>query len=393
MPEETSTASASSARPSIVQRARSPVWIISTLRSFPSSSISDFKVVSDHLLPLNLTVQLVQSSFKLPARFGRGWRRRFSPGIRTTRHVPECCGDGCRVSFAGSSLGIVRNGEFAALRFGKEIVEPTRVYIGRLKIACRQNPPKKSRVRFDTARVKLFERLLQAGDSFRAIRTPRNQFSEHRVVLIRHGPAAIHAVIEAYPRACRRAPLENFSGRWEEIVVGILGINTAFNGMAAQRDVLLRERKWFTASNSNLKFHDVQRSNQFGHRMLDLEPRVHFEEIKAAVRIHQELDGSRVRIPAGLRELHGGIAHRAPQFGRHNRRRRFFDYFLIPALHRTFALAEMNDVAMAVAENLDFDVPGPQEIFLEIEAPVAECVLRFRRSIAPRSGKFRFSFD
>src|SRR5271155_942239 len=202
MPEETSTASASSARPSIVQRARSPVWISSTLRSFPSSSISHFKVVSRiHLLPLNLAVQLAQPSFKLPARFGGGWRRRFSRGIRTTRHVPERGGDGCRVSFAGSSLGIVRNGEFAALRFGKEIVEPTRVYIGRLKIACRQNPPKKSRVRFDTARVKLFERLLQAGDSFRAIRTPRNQFSEHRVVLIRHGPAAIHAVIEAYPRA------------------------------------------------------------------------------------------------------------------------------------------------------------------------------------------------
>src|SRR5271156_830601 len=116
MPEETSTASASSARPSIVQRARSPVWISSTLRSFPSSSISDFKVVSRiHLLPLKLAVQLGQSSFKLPARFGGGRRRIVSRGIRTTRRVPEEGSDGCRVLFARSSLGIFKNREFVTL--------------------------------------------------------------------------------------------------------------------------------------------------------------------------------------------------------------------------------------------------------------------------------------
>src|ERR1700691_2312031 len=122
----------------MVQRARSPLCITSTLRNFPSSSISHFIVVSRiHLLPLNLAVQLLQPSLQLPAQHRGGGRRRSSGGIRTTRHVPEEGGDGCRVSLARNSFHVGGGRDCAIWRFGKKIVQPARVYFARLKIVCR----------------------------------------------------------------------------------------------------------------------------------------------------------------------------------------------------------------------------------------------------------------
>ncbi len=45
---------------------------------------------------------------------------------------------------------------------------------------------------------------------------------------------------------------------------------------------------------------------------------------------------------------------------------------LVPALQRAVALAEVDGVALAVAEHLDFDVARPREIFLEVDGVVAE---------------------
>lgn len=40
---------------------------------------------------------------------------------------------------------------------------------------------------------------------------------------------------------------------------------------------------------------------------------------------------------------------------------RFLDELLVAALERAFALAELNDVAVRVAEDLDFDVSRARE--------------------------------
>ena len=43
------------------------------------------------------------------------------------------------------------------------------------------------------------------------------------------------------------------------------------------------------------------------------------------------------------------------------------------ALNRAVALAEVNDIAMLVGENLKFDVMGPLDVFLEKHFAIAEC--------------------
>src|SRR5690349_2284420 len=49
----------------------------------------------------------------------------------------------------------------------------------------------------------------------------------------------------------------------------------------------------------------------------------------------------------------------------------------MPPLDRAFALAEMNDVAMSVGQNLKLDVPRTNDIFFEIDTVVAKGGARF----------------
>jgi hypothetical protein len=48
----------------------------------------------------------------------------------------------------------------------------------------------------------------------------------------------------------------------------------------------------------------------------------------------------------------------------------------VPALDRALALAQRDDGALSVGEELDLDVAGPLQVALEEDAVVAECGLR-----------------
>ena len=75
--------------------------------------------------------------------------------------------------------------------------------------------------------------------------------------------------------------------------------------------------------------------------------------------------------------------------GIERRRGRFFQDLLVAALQRAVALAQMDGVALAVAEHLEFDVARLGEILLQIDAVVAEGGLGLgaRRPMAHRRGR------
>ena len=112
--------------------------------------------------------------------------------------------------------------------------------------------------------------------------------------------------------------------------------------------------------------------------MLDLQPRVHLEEVEAlAGRIRagdDQLDRARRIISDRAGEGDGLLAHRLAHFGRDEGRRRFLDHLLVAALDRAFALAEVEDVAVLVAEHLDLDVARLLDELLDEDAVVAEAV-------------------
>ena len=64
------------------------------------------------------------------------------------------------------------------------------------------------------------------------------------------------------------------------------------------------------------------------------------------------------------------------------RRRGFLDDFLVTALDRAIPFAQMDDVAFVVAEDLEFDMMGILDEFLDVNAGIAESLVGF----GPRSG-------
>jgi len=143
----------------------------------------------------------------------------------------------------------------------------------------------------------------------------------------------------------------------------------------------------------DLQFDEIQSSHGFCDRMLDLDSRIHFEEIEVALRIDEKLAGPRPLVADRLRRTNGRLSHHSTLPIRHPESRRFFDELLMPPLNRTFSFAEMNDVSMAVSEDLDFDVARTGQEFLEVDCVVAEGGLRFARRAFERGLEFGFILD
>ena len=110
--------------------------------------------------------------------------------------------------------------------------------------------------------------------------------------------------------------------------------------------------------------------------MLDLEPGVHFDERELPVLI-QELQGPSVAVSEfaerGGRRVAPSASRSSPVI---TGRSRLLQKLLVPPLQAAIAFAEMHDVTRIVGEDLQFDVPGPVEVFFHIHGVVTERGLR-----------------
>ena len=75
----------------------------------------------------------------------------------------------------------------------------------------------------------------------------------------------------------------------------MLGVDAALDGMAVERDVLLREGQRRAGGDADLLVHEVDPGDHLGDRMLDLDAGVHLDEVEFAVLV-QELHRSRADI-------------------------------------------------------------------------------------------------
>ncbi len=78
------------------------------------------------------------------------------------------------------------------------------------------------------------------------------------------------------------------------------------------------------------------------------------------------------------------------QLGRHPYRRRFFDQLLVAPLNRALALPQADDVAVLVAQHLEFDVARVLDISLHVKIAVAEGGRGLRLRLPVEPGQFLF---
>ena len=164
--------------------------------------------------------------------------------------------------------------------------------------------------------------------------------------------------------------------------------------MALATDLLLLERQRCACGDGELPLDQIEAGDRLGHRVLDLEARVHLHEAEGAVAGDDELDGAGIDVADRASGAHRGSGHRGTGGRIDERRRGFLDDLLVAALHRALALEQVHAAAVLVAEDLDLDVARPFEEPLEQQASVAEGALGLGAGRGQRIGNlFRGPHD
>ena len=136
------------------------------------------------------------------------------------------------------------------------------------------------------------------------------------------------------------------------------------------REHLVGERP--SSSDEELFAHEIETRNELRHPVLHLEPGVDLEEPEPAVGIEQELCRCRVRKPGDGRGADGQGVDRLALLRGQSGCGRFLDQLLVATLDRAVALADGDDGASVIAQQLDLDVTRGADLTFEVDGTVAE---------------------
>ena len=141
----------------------------------------------------------------------------------------------------------------------------------------------------------------------------------------------------------------------------------------------------------NLSLDEVDTGDNFGDRMFHLDSWIDFDEIPL-LRIHvvQKLHRAGVAIIRFACQPHCCIAQFRADARWQIRGRCNLNDFFMPQLHRTIALVKMQQIAMMIGENLDFQMPRPRQIFLQENGSVAKRRLGFTLRFLQSRRELRF---
>ena len=245
--------------------------------------------------------------------------------------------------------------------------------------------------RLDAADHELAEGALHAGDGDLAGGSGDDELGDHGVVVRRDGVAGIDVGIDADAFSAGGVPEVDGAGAGGEIVEGVLGIDAALDGVAAGGgfEHVVGER--LAGGDADLLLDELAAHDFLGDRVLDLDPGVHFHEIEVLGGFVDEVfDGAGVLIADVFDEIDGRLAHAGAELGGEQRRRAFLDDFLIPALHGAVALAEVDEISVGIADDLELDVVGIEDEFFEVTIAIAEAGDGFVRRGLEEADEFLF---
>src|SRR5690606_33251868 len=226
--------------------------------------------------------------------------------------------------------------------------------------------------------LELLQRPDRPVDRRLPVGAPADQLADEVVVELRDLVAGLVAAVPAHAEALRRAQPGDRPGRGEEATARrVLGVDAHLDGVAPADDVVLGEAEGLAGRHPDLLGHQVDAGDHLGHRVLDLQPGVHLEEVELAVLV-EELDGAGVDVAARPGDADGGLAHRLADLVGEPGGRALLDQLLVAALGRAVALADPHDVAVGVGEHLHLDVAGPGQVLLDVALAAPEALQRLR---------------
>ena len=211
-----------------------------------------------------------------------------------------------------------------------------------------------------------------------AVGVPDDQLGHHRVVHRRDLAALADAGVDADAGPRRLAVAADGARGRREVARGVLGVDAALDRVAAQDDVVLADRQRLAGRRADALLDDVDPGRHLGHAVLDLDAGVHLQEEVLAV-LQQALDRARAAVVDGTGGVRGDLADALAQRLVDRRSGRLLDELLVAALDRAVALAEVDDVAVAVGQDLHLDVARVGQVALEVDRRVGEELLALAR--------------
>src|SRR5471032_2104764 len=292
-----------------------------------------------------------------PTSFIRPCSRNSKPTMM--RRTPRICGEYLlRKPMRQSSQFLLLWEDYSPVRLmpqaGQVLLEPMNRIVAVDDVGLAHQFLEQRNGGLDAVHHQLVQGAAQAQQALVAILGMDDQFARQAVVIVREFVAGIDRAVEAHAQAARRVKLGDQAGRGAE-GEGIFRIDAAFDGMALEHDVLLGEAQRRAGGDADLLAHDVDASDGFADGMFHLQPRVHFNEIEAAIFV-EEFNRAGAQIAQSFQGAGADAADLVALLGVEGGAARFLPHFLVAALQRTIPLAQMHDMAMAVGQNLDLDM-------------------------------------
>ena len=253
------------------------------------------------------------------------------------------------------------------------------------EIGMVDNVAQETDVGLDAAHPELDEHPVHMGGCLTEVQAVGGNLHQQRIVVGRNPRAGIGvAGIQTHTRPGTGAVGFDGAEIGGEVVLRILGADTALNRVAAQGNIALLRNADFRIGepvafgDPDLDLHQIAPGDQLGHRMLHLDAGIGFDEVEVLILVQQELHRTRVDIVDRLRDLQGIFTQELALLRRKVEGRRDLDDLLVAALHRAVALEEVHHVAVLVAHDLDFHMLGPLNVLFQKDRRIAERRTRLR---------------
>src|SRR5579883_1503857 len=229
-------------------------------------------------------------------------------------------------------------------------------------------------VKWDRSLNAFNDHLVQAGlhpvNRLFPIIAEGDELTNERVVVWWDLVTGVNVRIESHTVTTRSMEAGNGTGRRTKIFFGIFRIDAALNSMALGLARTLGDAA--TGGHMELLANEIETNNLLGHRMLDLNTRIHLHEVKIVVLIEKEFDRTSANIADARGAFHRCRTHSITHLFRNDRRGRLLYQFLVTTLNGALTLVIVNDGTMGIAEDLNLNVAWLIDILLDVDVTIVE---------------------